>query len=290
MSAQVCLFYLVLRGLDTIEDDMTLPSSVKQPLLRNFHVHTVTPGFAFTGSGPDEEDRQLLVEYATVVGELLLLPAAYRDSIVSIADKMGVGMADFAARAESEKHIEGLETIADYDLYCHYVAGLVGEGLSLLFVAAGKEAPDLAKQLQLSNSFGLLLQKTNVTRDFREDADQGRFFWPRELWADPRYGGAFGTPTEMCAPRGAGVGVWKGPVADRAAWVQSAMVLDALRHATDTLDYLRRLKNQSVFNFAAIPATMAMATLELCFMNPRMFAGNVKIRKAAAAAVCFRLG
>jgi farnesyl-diphosphate farnesyltransferase len=71
----------------------------------------------------------------------------------------------------------------------------------------------------------------------------------------------------------------------RATWAQSGMVLDALRHACDALDYLRILKNQSVFNFCAIPATMAIATLELCFMNPAMFQRNIKIRKATAASV-----
>ena len=30
---------------------------------------------------------------------------------------------------------------------------------------------------------------------------------------------------------------------------------------------------------------MAIATLELCFMNPEMFQRNIKIRKAAAADV-----
>ena len=32
----VTLFYLVLRGLDTIEDDMTIPLAKKEPILRNF--------------------------------------------------------------------------------------------------------------------------------------------------------------------------------------------------------------------------------------------------------------
>jgi len=71
----------------------------------------------------------------------------------------------------------------------------------------------------------------------------------------------------------------------QATWAQSGMVLDALRHACDSLDHLRILKNQSVFNFCAIPATMAIATLELRFMNPAMFQRNIKIRKATAASV-----
>lgn len=48
-----------------------------------------------------------------------------------------------------------VETTDDYDEYCHYVAGLVGLGLSKLFHASGAEklAPD-----NLSNSMGLFLQ------------------------------------------------------------------------------------------------------------------------------------
>lgn len=48
-----------------------------------------------------------------------------------------------------------VETTDDYDEYCHYVAGLVGLGLSKLFHASGKE--DLASD-SLSNSMGLFLQ------------------------------------------------------------------------------------------------------------------------------------
>ena len=33
----VCVFYLVLRGLDTVEDDMAIPASKKIPDLLAFH-------------------------------------------------------------------------------------------------------------------------------------------------------------------------------------------------------------------------------------------------------------
>ncbi len=33
----VCVFYLVLRALDTVEDDMAIDVAVKVPLLRIFH-------------------------------------------------------------------------------------------------------------------------------------------------------------------------------------------------------------------------------------------------------------
>ncbi|KAG7098792.1 hypothetical protein E1B28_000697 [Marasmius oreades] len=272
LARVVCLFYLVLRGLDTIEDDMTISDEKKQPLMRQFHKLTVKQGWTFTENGPNEKDRQLLVEYHNVVDELNLLPRHYRDVILSMAEKMAMGMADYAHKAATTSSIY-LETVDDYNLYCHYVAGLVGEGLSGLFSASTKEAEWLAGQLELSNSMGLLLQKTNIIRDYREDVDEKRFFWPREIWGKKEYG--FTEMSEM----------YQLEKAENAQWVQSEMILDAMGHLTDALDYLKLLKNQSVFNFCAIPATMAIATLELCFMNPELFQRNIKIRKAQAASL-----
>ncbi|KAI5116930.1 hypothetical protein M0805_005563 [Coniferiporia weirii] len=278
LARVICLFYLVLRGLDTVEDDMTIPDDTKQPLLRSFHEKVVTPGWTFDGCGPNEKDRQLLVEFDCVVSELLVLPPGYRDVIVDICEQMARGMADYAHKAHVSGTL-GLDTVADLDLYCHYVAGLVGEGLSRLFAASGKEAAWLADQRALSNAMGLMLQKTNILRDFREDVDDGRLFWPREIWA-PR---GFTDPKDMCA-----IATEDPDKARRAMWALSGMTLDALRHAVDALDYLTLLKNQTVFNFSAIPQTMAMATLSLCFMNPLVFQRNVKIRKAEAARLIMR--
>lgn len=252
---------------------MTLPDDVKQPLLRSFHEKTVTPGWTFDGCGPNEKDRQLLVEYDQVVYELNLLEPQFLEVIVDICRKMATGMADYAHHAHVAG-VLGLDTREDFDLYCHYVAGLVGEGLSRLYAASGKEAPHVGDQLALSNAMGLMLQKTNILRDFREDVDAGRLFWPREIWHD-EYG--FKNPQDMYATN---------PDSERRAlWALSAVTVDTLRHATDSLDYLAMLKNQTVFNFCAIPQTMAIATLALCFMNPQVFHCNVKIRKAEAASV-----
>lgn len=46
----ICLFYLVLRGLDTIEDDMTLDTERKCKLLEEFHLKLSEPGWTFTES------------------------------------------------------------------------------------------------------------------------------------------------------------------------------------------------------------------------------------------------
>lgn len=65
--------------------------------------------------------------------------------------------------------------------YCHYVAGLVGIGLSKLFSASGLEATVIGQDTDLANSMGLFLQKTNIIRDYLEDIIDGRVFWPKSV-------------------------------------------------------------------------------------------------------------
>ncbi|KAI0630529.1 squalene synthase [Trametes polyzona] len=283
LARVVCLFYLVLRGVDTIEDDMTLPDEKKQPILRQFHKLAVQPGWTFNECGPNEKDRQLLVEWTVVSEELNRLDPRYRDIILDICEKMQNGMADYAHKAATTDSLY-VETVDEYNLYCHYVAGLVGEGLTRFWSASGKEADWLGEQLELSNGMGTMLQKTNIIRDFREDAEERRFFWPREIWGAELYGKAAGgrPPFKDLTE------IYKPGNEQQALWVQSAMIVDVLGYACDSLDYLRLLTKQSVFCFCAIPQTMAMATLSLCFMNYDMFQRHIKIRKAEAASLIMK--
>ncbi|EER29347.1 Squalene and phytoene synthases family protein [Coccidioides posadasii C735 delta SOWgp] len=123
----VVVFYLVLRSLDTIEDDMTIGIEEKEPLLRNFYTRIDEENWAFDGSGPDEKDREALVKFDCVAREFNLLKDEYRAIIKDIAKGMGNGMADYAKMADENANGLSVKTIKDYELYCHYVAGLVGE-------------------------------------------------------------------------------------------------------------------------------------------------------------------
>ena len=265
LKLTVALFYLVLRGLDTIEDDMTLPLEKKDPLLRDFHNVIEEEGWNFDGNGPDEADRELLVQFNVVVKELKAIKIDYRIIIADIAKKMGNGMADYANKGE--RNVDIVETIADYDLYCHYVAGVVGEGLTRLFVHSKLGNPLLMDRPRLHESMGLFLQKTNIIRDVREDFDEKRRFWPKEIWSKhvQKFEDLFKPDSREAALR-----------------CSSEMVLNALQHAEECIFYLAGLKEQSVFNFCAIPQTMAIATLELVFQNPSVFDRNVKIIKGQA--------
>lgn len=261
----VTLFYLTLRGLDTIEDDMTIDIAEKEPLLRNFHEHLEDESWTFDGNGPNEKDRELLVKFDVVGKEFNKVKPAYRTIVKDITKRMGNGMADYAKNQDLEAN--GVQTIKDYELYCHYVAGLVGEGCTRLFVEAKLANEALLERPELTESMGQFLQQTNIIRDVREDHEDKRYFWPREVWS--KHVDKF---SDLFLPKNK----------EKALNCQSEMILLALKRADECLFYMAGVKEQSVFNFVAIPQSMAIATLELCFQNPDMFERNIKITKGQA--------
>jgi len=60
----VCIFYLVLRALDTVEDDVTIAADVKSTMLRNFHTYLLDPDWKYMGS--TETDRIVLEDFPVV--------------------------------------------------------------------------------------------------------------------------------------------------------------------------------------------------------------------------------
>ncbi|KAB1275621.1 Squalene synthase [Camelus dromedarius] len=70
--------------------------------------------------------------------------------------------------------------------------------------------------------------------------------------------------------------------ADVALQCLNELIANTLHHIPDVITYLSRLRNQSVFNFCAIPQVMAIATLAACYNNQHVFRGVVKIRKGQA--------
>merc|ERR1719296_443397 len=217
---------------------------------------------------------------------------------------MGAGMAEYVAADLGQ----GTKDQAAYDRYCHMVAGLVGEGLTRMFVARGMEKDTLLGQgervwpfcsdpkaqhanLGLANSMGLFLQKTNIIRDYLEDYVDGRAFWPQSVWRKHAITGDLG---EFARPTAHGAGarlpmsgkldpiVAKG-VGTQALMCLNELVADALELVPDSLEYLERLETPAIYRFCAIPQIMAMATLVECFDNPLLFTGVVKIRKGLTA-------
>lgn len=285
LCLEIVVFYMALRGLDTVEDDMTsFPSPAdKIYVLRRFH-ETVLVGNAkallsgrpslapFLGEeaggmkGLGEGDEAALLENFDVAGRVFnsLAPVS-RAVIADITKRMGEGMAEFVERDLGQ----GTTSMEDYNLYCHYVAGLVGEGLSRLFEATGTEGPEIGGAIDLSNSMGLFLQKTNIIRDYLEDYVDGRAFWPQEIWRKHSTTGQLG---QFVLPQHQAAGLA----------CLNELVTDALELIPKSFQYMSMCQHPLVFRFCAIPQVMAIATLAEVYNNPNVFAGVVKIRKGLA--------
>ncbi|KAG4160528.1 hypothetical protein ERO13_D01G003500v2 [Gossypium hirsutum] len=259
----VCIFYLVLRALDTVEDDTSVAADVKVPILIDFYRHIYDPDWHF--SCGTKEYKVLMDQFHHVSAAFLELEKGYQEAIEDITLRMGAGMAKFICKE--------VETVDDYDEYCHYVAGLVGLGLSKLFHAYGSE--DLAPE-SLSNSMGLFLQKTNIIRDYLEDINEipkSRMFWPRQIWSK------YVKKLEDLKDEENSV---------KAVQCLNDMVTNALLHVDDCLKYMSALRDPAIFRFCAIPQIMAIGTLALCYNNIKVFRGVVKMRRGLTAKVIDR--
>lgn len=257
LRTATCVFYLVLRALDTIEDDMSIPISEKVPMLKDFHEKILDPNY--TASYGTKHYLKLLKGFPKVNRVLMALNETQRDIIVNNTKRMGDGMAEFI-----EKDVE---TVDDYDKYCFYVAGLVGLGLSGLFSSSGLESPDVQKEEKLAIEMGLMLQKVNIIRDYLEDIMEEpapRMFWPKEIW------GQYAEKLED----------FKDPSnRTNAKKCLNHLIVDALHHIPSCFAFMSRLRHHDILRFCAIPQVMAIATAALCFDNGGVFEGVVKVRR-----------
>ncbi|MCH0541729.1 presqualene diphosphate synthase HpnD [Streptomyces sp. MUM 203J] len=71
------------------------------------------------------------------------------------------------------------DTWDDLKVYCRCVAGAIGR-LSLGVFGTAPGARDAARASEYADTLGLALQLTNILRDLREDAENGRTYLPAE--------------------------------------------------------------------------------------------------------------
>ena len=274
----VCIFYLVLRGLDTIEDDMSIPIEDKKQMLLDFHNNIENVDY-FIECGDKPEYRILMKNFYKVNRTYKQLNSKYRDVIKNITLKMAKGMVEFLDKPS-------MDTTEEYDSYCHYVAGLVGIGLSQIFTISGSEFNDLTKHESLSNSMGLFLQKTNIIRDIKEDYYEKRYWWPKDIVSKhfASIDDIFGNMRE------AGEAIEAGEadeltITTKHTDLLNEMIMNALQHIPDSIEYLSLIKNISNFKFCAIPQVVAVQTLVTLFNNPNVFNKTEKLNKTTLARI-----
>ncbi|MFN7971214.1 MAG: squalene/phytoene synthase family protein [Acidobacteriota bacterium] len=271
----VMVFYLVCRVLDTIEDS-DLGSTEKRRMYDAF-LAAIDRG----DTGRLFEDPRALTRNAgyvdllqrtdAVVASFLGLPEQARITIRRYAGEMADGMHAFGART--------IVTFSDLEDYCHPVAVVVGYGLTELFHGFGHTpAPD-EERFRLARSFGLALQKVNITRDYGQDHAAGRRFWPSALFE--RHGL---DPVSVVRER-------------RSTAALHALAEMVARIAPDADGALRYLlgvpaAEVEVRMFCAVSLWLALATLARVRANPDVFdpalpanAGSLKVSRADLAAL-----
>ena len=269
MIKVICIFYLVLRGLDTIEDDMNIPIEDKKRMLLNFHNDIENEDFSME-CGDKPEYKILMKHFSKVNKSYKQLHSKYRDVIKNITIEMAKGMVEFLDKPS-------METTQEYDSYCHYVAGLVGIGLSQIFTLSGTEFNDLSQHDNLSNSMGVFLQKTNIIRDIKEDHDEKRYWWPKDIVSKH-----FSDIDDIFINTD---NIGDTETKDKYTNLLNEMVMNALRHIPECIEYLSIVKNNNNFKFCAIPQVVAVQTLATLFNNTDVFKKTEKLNKTTLARI-----
>ena len=182
--------YLLCRIVDTIEDEAQLEAPRKsyfcQEFLKTLESGRNTEQFAgqlgacLSDQTPAAE-HELIRNVPRVVRITRSFSATQRETLYDCVRTMANGMTQFQLRKDKQ----GLQTLDDLDLYCYYVAGVVGQMLTRLFC---QHSPEVAKNqrdlMALAVSFGQGLQMTNILKDVWEDHQLGACWLPRQVFAE----------------------------------------------------------------------------------------------------------
>ncbi|KAL5855937.1 hypothetical protein ACOSQ4_005739 [Xanthoceras sorbifolium] len=255
----VCVFYLVLRVLDTIEDDTGIPTEVKVPMLIDFYRHLNDINWHYS-CGTRNLDKIVVDEFHHVSTAFMELEKGHQETIVDFTKRMGAGMAKFICKEVS--------TTDDYDEYCHYSAKLVEIGLFKLFNPSRKQDPIMEK---LCGSTFIFYQKRDMIEDYLEDINEipkPRIFWPRDIYS--KYVDKI--EDLKCEENSV-----------KAVQCLNEMVTDALKHAGDCLNHLSTLNDDDALQFFGALAVKGMGTLVLCYNNIQVFKDKVRLRRGLAA-------
>jgi phytoene/squalene synthetase len=179
------LSYLLCRALDTVEDSLWPRATDRDQQYEDFE--------RFLGSLPSREavalwterfpasvpqsERDLARDAFLLFDDLHGLPVAVRRAIQKTVRRMSAGMQYYSQR-QSETGVLRLSDATDVNRYCYFVAGVVGELLTHLFLEYRPDFRPDPSLLKNAFHFGLFLQKVNLLKDQHKDEAEGRFLVP----------------------------------------------------------------------------------------------------------------
>ena len=254
LSLEFCILYLMLRALDTVEDNSLLFNNQKEKkwYLKNFYKE-------FTNLNIDDKNCKELLENYDKIGIIFYkLPLKSQKIIKKCVRKMGKGMNKFINK--------DINTYDDYNKYCSYVAGDVGVSLTKLVFNFYENKQNCNRKIKkIANNAGKFLQKINIIRDFKEDLDENIIWYPKCVWSK-----------------------YKEKIEDLNGDIESRnclneLILDCLQLVPEIFIYHKfiylKFSNPQIFYASAIPFAIGIATLNKLYDNPKVFRENVKIHK-----------
>ncbi|MGR8920124.1 MAG: phytoene/squalene synthase family protein [Gammaproteobacteria bacterium] len=180
--------YLLCRIADTIEDDAELPFADKQRYAEQFIAivegREAAAAFAAELSGrlaphATAAERELIRGTEQVIRITHAFNERQRAAMARCVRVMAEGMVYY----QGQETLNGVADQAAMDRYCYYVAGVVGEMLTTLFVDHSPElAPRETEMMHLAVSFGQGLQMTNILKDIWDDRERGACWLPRDIF------------------------------------------------------------------------------------------------------------
>ena len=158
----MCAVYAFARRVDDIGDG-TLGAAQKLALLD--HEAAVLAGLGAPAGPPAAAGDQVALALTDAVGRFSV-PVDALEALIE-----GVRM-----------DVEGVayETFEELVLYCRRVAGAIGRACLAIFGLREDAGVDMAEAAVLADDLGVALQLTNILRDIREDAANGRVYLPAE--------------------------------------------------------------------------------------------------------------
>ncbi len=197
LPEELCLVvsnaYLLCRIVDTIEDEPALSAEQKRSFCSLFSRVVLGQENVeeFAGElAPLLSDSTLPAEHELIANtpQVIRLTHTFSDDQRRAMERCIRIMAEGMARFQEKEGPARLDNLEEMELYCYYVAGVVGEMLTDLFCLYSPQIAENREALmKYAVSFGQGLQMTNILKDVWEDRQRSACWLPRDIFAEAGY-------------------------------------------------------------------------------------------------------
>jgi farnesyl-diphosphate farnesyltransferase len=218
---EVMIAYLLFRIADTFEDASHWEPARRIEALGQFRAllgqysrpaaERLSTAWVTAGISSHAGYRELIGEVPFVLDAFFALSKDAVEPVRAHVDRSSEGMAGYVGRTKGGDLT--LADLQDLKTYCYFVAGIVGEMLTELFLLGRPRLAGISAYLrERAAAFGEALQLVNILKDSAGDAAEGRTYLPpgvarAEVFALARHdlrtaGDYIGALQSAAAPRG----------------------------------------------------------------------------------------